>query len=232
MKNSEWGAIAYLQHSKYGSETSVRFNNNSNYITGYASVNEPTCGWTADNRECNKYGTTPDITQPYNTETGYLASTTGNISGIYDMSGGAWEYVMGVMMDQNGKLFSGQNTANNSGFTGGYGEGGSLISGYSWPEEKYYDKYTYGTSPSDYTRGQFGDATFEVGPFKELIYANNESRLIGSWYVESAYFIYNINPWLGRGGSYHVGLDSGQFAFHYHTGSIIEYNCFRIVLAL
>ncbi|MEG1142957.1 MAG: hypothetical protein RSE41_11055, partial [Clostridia bacterium] len=34
-------------------------------------------------------------TTAYNTAGGYLASTTGNISGIYDMSGGAWEYVAG-----------------------------------------------------------------------------------------------------------------------------------------
>ncbi|MCI8568304.1 MAG: hypothetical protein HFG48_03185, partial [Bacilli bacterium] len=150
MKNSEWGAIAYLQHSKYGSETSVRLNNNSNNITGYASVKEPTCGWTSDNRDCNKYGTTSDITRPYNTETGYLASTTGNISGTYDMSGEAWEYVMGAMTDQNGNLLSGTNASFNSGFIGGYGEGGSLTTGHSWPEEKYYDKYMYGTSSLDY----------------------------------------------------------------------------------
>ena len=31
IKNSEWGSISYLQHSKYGSQTSVRFNNNSNF---------------------------------------------------------------------------------------------------------------------------------------------------------------------------------------------------------
>ncbi len=67
MKNSEWGAASYLQHSKYGSEVSVRFNNNSNFIAGYASVNEPTCGYTDDNRACNKYGTTSDITVSYNT---------------------------------------------------------------------------------------------------------------------------------------------------------------------
>ena len=91
MKNTEWGAVAYLQHSLYGSHTNVRINNNSDYITGYASVNEPTCGYTGDNRACNQYGTTSNITQPYNTETGYLASTTGNITGIYDMSGGACE---------------------------------------------------------------------------------------------------------------------------------------------
>ena len=44
MKNTEWGAVAYLQHSAYGSGASVRINNNSDYITGYAANNEPTCG--------------------------------------------------------------------------------------------------------------------------------------------------------------------------------------------
>ena len=29
----------------------------------------------------------------YNTKIEYLASTTGNISGIYDINGGAWEYM-------------------------------------------------------------------------------------------------------------------------------------------
>ena len=230
MKNSEWGAVAYLQHSKYGSETSVRNNNNSSFITGYASVKEPTCGWTDDNRECNKYGTTADVTLPYNTETGYLASTTGNISGIYDMSGGAWEYVMGVMTDQSGNLLSGQNASNNSGFVGGYGESGSLVSGYSWPEEKYYDKYAYGTSPSEYTRGHFGDATFEMGPFKSLIYANNLTRQISSWYTDQAYFSTNVQPWFSRGGACDHGTDSGQFTFSRHTGSVSENIGFRVVL--
>jgi len=68
MKNTEWGAVAYLQHSLYGSHESVRINNNSNLITGYASVNEPTCGFTGDNRSCNQYGTTEDKTAEKNTE--------------------------------------------------------------------------------------------------------------------------------------------------------------------
>ena len=49
MKNTEWGAVAYLQHSKYGSQTSVRLNNNSSFITGYQANNEPTCGYTGTN---------------------------------------------------------------------------------------------------------------------------------------------------------------------------------------
>ena len=230
MKNSEWGAVAYLQHSKYGSEASVRNNNNSNYITGYASVNEPTCGYTNDNRACNKYGTTSDVTLPYNTETGYLATTTGNISGIYDLSGGAWEYVMGVMIDASGNPLSGRNASLNSGFIGGYGEGGSLTTGHSWPEEKYYNKYAYGIGYFEYTRGQFGDATFEMGPFNSIIYANNITREIGSWYADCVGFIYNVSPWFVRGGSYNYGTESGLFAFGRNTGFFDEYLSFRVVL--
>ncbi len=231
MKNSEWGAVSYLQHSKYGSMTSVRINNNSNFITGYSSVVEPTCGWTNDNRDCNKYGTTNDITLPYNTEIGYLASTTGNISGIYDMSGGAWEYVMGVMTDSNGKPLSGRNASNHSGFIGSFGEGGSLASGYSWPEEKYYDKYNYGTSPSDYTRGHLGDGTVEMGPFKSIIYAANLTRQISSWYVDYAYFANTVSPWVERGGGYYDGTESGMFASGHNYGSADAYRGFRVVLA-
>ena len=70
MKNIEWGAVAYLKQSIYGlGITDIGINNNSSYYTG---------------------GGTGTI---YNTNTGQ--STSGNITGVYDMSGGAWEYVMG-----------------------------------------------------------------------------------------------------------------------------------------
>ena len=92
MKNTEWGAVAYLSHSKYGINTEVRINNNSSYLTGYSATDE-----TDQSSYPGVSGTTSDITLPYNTETGYKASTTGNITGIYDMSGGAWEYVAGYM---------------------------------------------------------------------------------------------------------------------------------------
>ena len=95
MKNTEWGAVAYLTWSNYGlGLTDIRINNNSSYLTGYAAVKAPTCGYTANNATCNQYGTSSDLTQAYNTTTGYMASTTGNISGVYDMSGGCHEYVM------------------------------------------------------------------------------------------------------------------------------------------
>ena len=81
MKNIEWGAVAYLKQSNYGlGITDIGENNNSNYITG--------CGSPAGSKQsssCNAYNTT----------NGMQASTSGNITGVYDMSGGALENVMG-----------------------------------------------------------------------------------------------------------------------------------------
>jgi len=201
MKNTEWGAVAYLQHSKYGSQTSVRINNNSSFITGYASVNEPTCGYTGDNRDCNKYGTTEDITKPYNTETGVLASTTGNITGIYDMSGGSVEYVAGVVIDESEKM-----------------------------EEKYYDEYLDGSKHSEYTRRILGDATGETGPFESVTYGSQTGRQISSWYADRAYFIFHTTSWFVRGHAYNDGSEAGIFAFSNLTASGDPYGSFRVIL--
>ena len=81
MKNDEWGAVAYLSRSKYGKNDEVTINSNSSYYTG---------GGTG-----NAYATT-------NT----AQSTTGNVWGVYDMSGGAWEYVAAYVDNGNGNLTS------------------------------------------------------------------------------------------------------------------------------
>ena len=39
MKNTEWGAVAYLSYSPYCIQNKIRINNNSNQITGYAANN-------------------------------------------------------------------------------------------------------------------------------------------------------------------------------------------------
>src|SRR5699024_10740514 len=95
IKNTEWGAAAYLQHSAYGSQTSVRINNNSYFITGYAANNEPTCGMTKSVLQCNISCNDGSCNTAY--PNSVLASTNGNISGIFDMSGGGQEWVFAVM---------------------------------------------------------------------------------------------------------------------------------------
>jgi len=89
MKNSEWGAVAYLSQSTHGKGSEIYINNSSAFITG-------SCGATESDKADNNGGT-----QNNNYKTGVNASTTGNIYGIYDMSGGSWEYVAAYVA--NGK---------------------------------------------------------------------------------------------------------------------------------
>jgi len=238
MKNTEWGAVAYLQHSIYGSRESVRVNNNVSFITGYAANNKPTCGYTGTNETCNKYCDDGTCNQPYNTSVGYTASTTGNISGIYDMAGGAWEYVMGIMLNETGGLASGRNSTNHSGFNGtltcsncdGDTSGKtSIMDGYEWPEARYYDTYTYQNNNEHYERRILGDATGEVGPFGVATYLT-QSRAVGSWYTNYAYFVNSSNPWFIRGGDHTNGTYTGVFAFIFNHGSSWSAASFRVVL--
>ena len=228
MKNTEWGAAAYLQHSTYGSASKVRINNNSDYITGYAANNEPTCGLTNTNEECNRYCNDETCNTAY--PSSVLASTTENITGIYDMSGGAWEFTMGVMVDQSGNVLSGLNSSRNSGFKGEYSEGGSNTTGYDWPDSKYYETYEHGTM-YQFDRRILGDATGETGSFASVFF-ENVNRPVSSWYQNGAVFYYNSSSWLLRGGTYRSGVESGVFSMGttIQNGSVNEAVGFRIVL--
>ncbi len=230
IKNTEWGAVAYLQHSKYGSHTRVRINNHSDYKTGHASTKEPTCDWTYANLACNKWGNTQDITLPYNTEVGHLASTTGNITGVYDMSGGAWEFAMGIVVDSTGQPLSGFTIDANSGLIGSLGNDSTLTTGYNWPQEKYYDTYQYGTGYTEYVRRILGDATGEMSPFQNRN-SNNHPHQIGSWYINYSHFAMKTSPWFVRGGHYEFGTSAGLFAFSGHTGGVAPTIGFRVTLA-
>ncbi len=57
------------------------------------------------------------------------------------MSGGSWEYVMGVLADTNGKPRSGFDSSDNSGFTGMLNDG-TTYTGIAFPDSKYYNLYT------------------------------------------------------------------------------------------
>ena len=193
MKNIEWGAVAYLKQSKYGlGTTDIGWNNykSSPYLTG--------CGSTSG----SAYSTTCNA---YNTTDGMLASTTGNITGIYDMSAYTGTYVMGVMKTSDGTAL----TYSSSGFTTS-----------TLPfNSKYVDQYEYGTTYSDqtaYNRRILGDATGEVN----------------GWYDDIAFFVDSDDPWFRRGYSlYSVRTDVGVFAFYNGGGWPDTELVFRSVLA-
>ena len=120
-KNVEWGAVAYLAHSKYGlNGDEICINTNSSHITGVGS------GSTTS---------TTSVTDKYNTANGITASTTKNVYGIYDMSGGSYEYVAACYKGYTNKLTTNTDMA--------------YIN-------KYIDVY------DKYDSSKFGDAVFET----------------------------------------------------------------------
>ena len=210
MKNMEWGAVTYLSHSKYGINKEVAINSANTYTTGCGPQSE---GSTSSGSTCNGY----------TTALGQSASTTGNVYGVYDMSGGANEYTMGNIVYSNGQQMSGYSTSNNynSAFTGILNDGGISFTGtYAFPSKRYYDKYSYGTSETEYTRGKLGDATKEMA----LI------GYTGNWYGDAPFFPDNSDPWFFRGGDYGDGVNAGAFQFTHYYGSAYTTGSARAVL--
>ena len=97
MKNSEWGAVAYLTQSIYGKNSEIGVNECSNYITGAG----PNCTADVTGGEYAYYEENFLTEYCYATEQGKKSSTTGNIYGIYDMSGGSWEEVCAYVNNGN-----------------------------------------------------------------------------------------------------------------------------------
>ena len=193
MKNIEWGAVAYLKQSNYGlGLTDIGMNDvlYTDSITG--------CGAPAG----TKYHSS-DTCNEYNTSIGMLASTTGNITGVYDMSGGTQAVVMGVMQDDTTNKRS--PLSGRSGFVGKNirFDGDDFVpeennSTLPFPDSKYYDLYAYafGHSYNDYTRSHLGDAT-------------GETR---GWYEDSDCFVY-LNAqgaWFKRGGNSQISYGDSQ----------------------
>lgn len=119
MKNTEWGAVAYLSMSVYGKNSEVWNNPYYNNLTN----NSPITGLCGNELNGKDNATTNmSNTIKYNEIGGGNASTTGNVYGIYDMAGGAWEYVAGI-------------------YTGGTSNNNRSI---LWDSNnsKYVDKYT------------------------------------------------------------------------------------------
>ena len=228
MKNTEWGAVAYLQHSTYGSAISVRINNNSSFLTGYQANSEPTCGSSDESIECNRYCSDESCNVAY--PNSVLASTTGNLSGVFDMNGGSLEYVMTALMLDDNSYSTGRSNSYNSGFNGTFGEGGSLTAGYVWPEEKYYDIYRYGSTNRDYSYRILGDATGEMGPFGKVSYLDY-SKSVASWYNDLAPgWPIASYPFFQRGLSYYEGFGGGVFASLGYYGNNVWDTSFRIIL--
>ena len=198
VKNTEWGAVAYLSKSKYGKETEeVYINNSSDFITGNA-------GTTVSSSNA------PGVINAYNIVAGQEASTTGNIYGIYDMSGGSWERAAAYVNNGHDNLQT-------------YGK--SVVEAAT----KYKEVYEQGTADTqelNYGKAasKYGDAVYET--------SNGYSISSISWYNDWTDFVYTSIPFFARGGWYNDTTLAGLFAFHYMNGDTSTGVSFRVVMPL
>ena len=212
MKNSEWALVAYLSQSRYGKLGNKEFsgankeiyqNKSNEYITG--------CSYGSSGNGNTDYGCQYTYEKSLK---GTGASTTGTIYGIYDMSGGSFEYVM-TNYAPNGNRYSGGETARNSGYTGLLGDG-STYTGKSWLEDKYYDFYT-SDSPLTACKGK-------------VCISQALNEMVG-WYGDYTYMVTAQNPWSVRGGHCTDSSLAGVFYCSHINGSNYGNISFRLVLS-
>ena len=190
-KNSEWGAVTYLSQSIYGkrsntdysgSNKEIYINNSSSFYTG-RSMGAP----------ANTNGSSSSAgTYQYNAGlNGTGASTTGTIYGIYDMSGGTWEYQMGWLFIDN-TTWGAASSSNNAGFT------------LAPSNHRYYEEYTTTA------------ATTACGGITCYGHALSET---GGWYGDHQNMVSTTSPWFARGAGYNSSASTGGGLFRFYKAS-------------
>ena len=196
MKNVEWGAVAYLSSSIYGKTDEVWINPSITYITGCAgaSVSESSTA----------------TTYPYNNlQYGINASTTGNVYGVYDMSGCSYEYTAAYVNNSDPNLIT-------------YGE--DLVNA----DLKYkdvYSKATTDTGANNYglTINKKGDAIYET---------STAGAGTTGWYGDYSYMPYTGTPFFIYGRYCNGKTGAGLFSFFVSNGYATLTTGFRPVLVV
>ena len=222
IKNSEWGAVAYLGQSQYGLyNKNIRINNvnmgdNSHFVyamTGYAAKEEDAAN------------TTNTDAIAWNQTGGELASTTGTIYGIYDMSGGTWERSASLVNNGNSRLnefgsslMYSLKDGKSSEYVTVYETDTSVDNtGVSWTDENLLK-----TNEANYKKNtKYGDA------IKETSTAGTGNT---SWNGDYSYFAGLYDPFFVRGGRYWDRGGAGLFYFYRGDGNSTYYAGFRSVL--
>ncbi len=193
IKNIEWGVVAYLSKSNYGQgENEIWINPANNFTTGCAG-------------DSVSSGETTGCLRTYETSNGQKTSTTANLYGIYDISGGSWEYVSAYV--DNGQAGSGASII------------GSLL--------KYKDLYTVTTDngATNYSNaaGKKGDSVYEISDNINGLY---------SWFGDWNNMPNAGDPWFTRGSRFNDGSAAGAFYFAGYWGGSDSRIGFRPVIVV
>ena len=248
MKNSEWGAVAYLGWSKYGANKVEPYVNDITANSGNTKRQEDTPGGTGlvsvyaitglttgtttatstkiteanltsiSSRTGNKATTNEDGRKIYAWDQieGQKSSSTLNMYGVYDLSGGVWERTAGYVNNGNNRLTAyGKSVVANGDTSTKY----ATVYPHKSPENSNIDI----ASGENYKLNTkiFGDAVRET--------STSGTGSI-SWNGDYSYFPSLDCPFFLRGGSYNGGSSAGLFCFYRDSGSSYYRDGFRPVL--
>ena len=222
VNNNDWGAATYLSASKYGAGyNGVQINSQSrSYEINSSNKDDDTRGTTGCGPQANGSTSTyddggtlgtqsacssSDPQRAYNGTLGQLASTTNNPTGIYDMSGGGWEYVAASYSDNlnnsNTNEYFGSNTAH----------------------PPYVNTYNF---------SNFNSCTYQTCGGQALYETNNGTNDIAAqWNNNYVKFMSASTPWLIRGGGYGNKSTAGLFYASNLDGKISIGHSLRAILA-
>jgi hypothetical protein len=242
MKNSEWGAVAYLSQSQYGlNGTEIAINNvafngiestvRTGYkvyaVTGYSgtSANDKS-NVLAQNTALNDAVKNSDASRTsyaWYTTNGIKASSTGTIYGIYDMSGGITEqtstFVNNTYVKTNTKgtaVYAQRNTKYVMVYEAG--ETGEETG------DTDTEKWEKAARKNYIANNKIGDA------IKETVTSSCDGTNSESWYSDYSYFSGYDAQFIGRGGPYYDTTSAGLFAFTRSDGGNWGNDGFRTVL--
>ena len=264
LKNSEWGAIAYLASSKYGAGTnnvSINSakpsesadadiaslsssvygitgcgpNNIDRSTTAYSSVTTSTGGTVGLPALSSSHIEDPlacgDVDHSYIGSIGQLASTTNNVYGIYDMSGGAYEYVMGNLTGYDDQSESFSTSYTRSPIKPPYVDLYKESLGFdSTSSDDTNPAWSYLTSAQYYNNDVCTWGTCGGHALHETKQYQSVSGSRQSWGGDYSYFVYSSNRWFHRGGYASVGSYAGLFVSYSSIGSTSNDYGFRSVL--
>ena len=224
VNNNDWGVATYLSASKYGAGyNGVQINSQSESYEIYpSSIGNDTWGTTgcgpSSNGNTSTYSdggtlgtqsacSSSDPQRAYNGTIGQLASTTNNPTGIYDMSGGGWEYTASSYTSD----------LNNS-------------------STNYFSQSARPSYVNNYNFSDPNSCTFATCGGQALYETNNgtNNSSTAQWNGNYMYFVTSSRPWFGRGGSCHNGSGAGLFYAYYNDGGFGYagyYFAFRVALA-
>ena len=263
MKNSEWGACSYLAHSKYGLNMDDVYINNITLSSGgsstdKASGNEYASVYAVAGVESSTGANTGSVVltnksqinnrseretkniRLWSDTDGGKSSTTGNVYGIFDMSGGLWERTADYIANGKNTDYGNTNYAYTTDTDSKYKRmftadtSNKLVT----TSTKYATVYPYDSANdtgSDYDSVGvkhweynktlktiiYGDAVFETA---------TNGKYSTSYYGDYSNFPALDNPFFARGGRWYIGGNAGLFAFDRRVGGAGYADGFRAVL--